>query len=121
MGVDATIRGPDSQVLGTAEEIQRALVRAFPGIRFTYHDYWRKQTFFEAMLNLLPGGVERALNRASVKGCYGDYDTEELKAQFSFALKDAKQIDVEMWGTDAAAKALFGNLNEQTGWTLKYD
>src|SRR5690242_12925226 len=107
--------------LGSTEDIQSALVKAFPGVRFTYDTYWRKQKFFEALMNLLLGGIERALNRPSVKGCYGDYDSAELKAQFSFALEGANQIDVEMWGTDAAANARFGELTRLTSWTLKYD
>jgi hypothetical protein len=121
LGVDATLRAPDRKPLGNSENIQRALVQAFPGVRFTYHTYYRKQTFLEALTNLLPGAIERALNRQGVKGCYGDFEAEGSTAQFSFALEQPTQIDVQLYGSGTVFNPRFSQLTDLTGWKLTYD
>ena len=102
--------------MGTSDEVQSALSAAFPGIRFVPETYRRRQTLFEALLNFLPGGINRAMNKPGTTGYYGGYKGNGLSADFRFAAGEVHQIDVELYGDTAKANPGFARLLELKGW-----
>jgi hypothetical protein len=121
MGLDAQIRSRGRKPLGTSDEVKAALSTAFPGIRFISETYRRRQTPLEALLNFLPGGTNRAMNKPGTKGYYGDYKGNGFSGDFRFAAGEVHQIDVELYGDTGNANAAFARLHELKGWVTKYD
>jgi hypothetical protein len=121
VGLDAQIRSANRQSMGTSDEVQAALASAFPGIRFISETYHQRQTLFEAVLNFLPGGINRAMSKPGTKGYYGDYKGNGFSADFRFAAGEVRQIDVELYGDTANANLGFARLQELKGWATKYD
>jgi hypothetical protein len=121
LSLDAQIRSGNRNALGTSQEVQAALSDAFPGIRFVTEPYYRRQTLFEALRNLLPGGVGRAMSKPGERGFYGGYEGNGFSADFRFAAGDVYQVDIELFGDTVKAIESLAKLKELRGWIATYD
>src|SRR5262245_64596625 len=117
MGLDATIRRADGELLGDLAAVQDALAAAFPGIEFGRSPSGEEKIRAAAEQGVVfPDVIQESFARMPAQ--HGaEFKGAEFSASFSQgAAEIVKQVDVLLYGKTTASEPNFAILKERFDW-----